>query len=204
KTGASDAVLASPVSGVRWTPPESRYRTRSGRDDAPYNRLSQGYFFPYTKTTNVSGKIAGRGCGLSSVAAGAGPNSAVTRNTWCVSRSSVIVRAPRCVGTFSTTINFSGESSCTTVIVALCPFDANAYNVPESNAFASTPSPISGVAITFPVSASTTAIILLSQPAKSLRFTRSIASPDGDSHGASFHVAVTLNLSASIRTISLL
>ena len=64
-----------------------------------------------------------------------------------------------CVATFSTTENLSGASSCTTVSVPLCPFDANAYSVPGSNALASTPRPIAGVAITFPESAFTTAII---------------------------------------------
>ena len=76
-----------------------------------------------------------------------------------------LVRADRLVGTFSTITNLSGESSWTTVSVP-SPLDANAEFVAGSNPLASTPSPITGVAITFPVSALTTAIILLSQPAK--------------------------------------
>src|SRR6202453_2218974 len=150
-----------------------------------------GDYLPNINTTNESFTIDGRGCALSGVAAGAGPKSAVTRKTSCVLGSSAMVRACACVGTSSTTEYLAGESSCTTVSVPLPPFDANAYLVPGSNASASTPSPIAGVAITFPVSALITAIILLLQPANKRRFAMSMASPEGSSHGASGQVAVT-------------
>src|SRR5882762_7606964 len=51
-------------------------------------------YFPSTSTTNVSGRIAGRGWGWSVVGAGGDPNCAVTVYTWCVLPSRVIVRAP--------------------------------------------------------------------------------------------------------------
>ena len=53
---------------------------------------------------------------------------------------------------------------------------------------ASTPSPIGTVVTTLPVSASITAIILLSQPENMRRVLVSIAMPDGSSHGASGHL----------------
>ena len=68
-----------------------------------------------------------------------------------------MVRAPRFVGTFPTTVNLSGVSSCTTVIVP-SPFEANASAVPASNRQASTPCPIGTVVTSFPVVASEIAI----------------------------------------------
>ena len=73
--------------------------------------------------------MLGRGRGRSGVGAGGGPNSAVTRKTRCVFGSSVIVRAPLCVATLSTTVNFCGESSWTTVSVASPPFELKAKSV---------------------------------------------------------------------------
>ncbi len=43
--------------------------------------LASENYFPTTSTTKLSGRIACRGCGLSGVAAGGGPNFAVTTNT---------------------------------------------------------------------------------------------------------------------------
>ena len=60
-----------------------------------------------------------------------------------------MVRAPRSVGTFSATLNLSGESSCTTVSTP-SPQEANASSVSGSNAVASTPSPIGSVVTSFP------------------------------------------------------
>ena len=65
------------------------------------------------------------------------------------------------------------------------------------------PEPIAGVAITFNVAISVTAIILLLHTEKSFLFFTSIASPDGPSHGASEARRVTAGLAASISTISL-
>ena len=65
------------------------------------------------------------------------------------------------------------------------------------------PAPIGGVAITLSVGISITAIILLSQTAKSFLFLRSIASPDGDSQEPATRAAIPLCLAASISTISL-
>src|ERR1700692_2516552 len=41
-------------------------------------------YLPTTRATKLSGRIGGRGRGLSAVAAGGGPNCAVTTNTLCV------------------------------------------------------------------------------------------------------------------------
>src|SRR5579859_2517510 len=135
--------------------------------------------------------------------AAGGIMSAAGRYSVCVFRSSAIVRALFFVETFSATEYLSGESSCTTVNVPLSPFDENARLVPGSNAAASAPSPVLGVAITFPESASTTAIISLSQTAKSRRVFVSIASPDGSLHGASGQRCSTVIFCASICSSSL-
>src|SRR5437588_7099299 len=74
-------------------------------------------YLPTTRSVNVPGTMLGRGRGRSGVGAGGGPNSAVMRKTRCVFGSSVIVRAPLCVGTFSTTVNLPGESSWMSVSV---------------------------------------------------------------------------------------
>src|SRR5437879_10453317 len=76
--------------------------------------------------------MLGRGRGRSGVGAGGGPKSAVTVNRRWLFSSSSMVRAPRFVGTFPTTVNLSGVSSCTTVSVP-SPFEANASPVPASN-----------------------------------------------------------------------
>src|SRR5580704_6370196 len=89
-------------------------------------------YFPTTSTTKLSGRIDRRGCGLSAVGAGGGPNFAVTTKMLCVFASSARVRAPCCVGTFSATLNFSGDSSFTTVKTP-SPHEANAKPVSGSN-----------------------------------------------------------------------
>src|ERR1700693_3905501 len=155
-------------------------------------------YLPTTRTTKLSGRIGGRGRGLSAVGAGLGPNCAVTTNTLCVLGSSARVRAPFWVDTFSATLNLSLESSFTTVSTPSPPQEAKASPVSGSNAVASTPSPMAGVARTLPLSASTTAIILLSQPTNRRRFLRSMASPLGSVHGASGHFAFTSNLLGSM------
>src|ERR1700674_5675392 len=165
--------------------------------------LSSLRYLPTTRTTKLSGKIVRRGCGFSVVAAGGGTNFAVTTNTLWVFESSARVRAPGSVLTLSATLNLSGDSSRTTVSTP-SPQEANASPVSSSNAVASTPSPIAGVASTLPVSASTTAIILLSQPANRRRFLRSMASPLGSSHGARGQRDFTSSLLGSIASSWLL
>src|ERR1700722_5273165 len=160
-------------------------------------------YFPTTSTTKLSGAIDRRGRGSSGVAAGGGPNFAVTTKMLCVLASSARVRAPGCVGTFSSTLNLSGDS-CFTTVSTPSPQEANASPVSASNVVASTPSPIAGVARTLPLSASTTAIILLPQPTNRRRFLRSMESPLGSVQGASGHVAVTSSLLGSMATSSLL
>src|SRR5712671_533695 len=169
----------------------------------PPRREKSFYHLPMTRTTKLSGTIERRGCGLSAVAAGGGPNFAVTTNTLCVLESSAIVRAPCCVGTLSAKMNLSGDSSCTTVKTP-SPQDAKASAVSSSKAVASTPSPIGNVATTLPSSAFTIAIILLSQPENNRRFLRSRANPLGSVQGASGHFAFTSILFASMASISLL
>src|SRR5204863_8429901 len=75
-------------------------------------------------TTNESGFIFGRFS-----PAGGGSKSAAGKKILCVFKSSAIVRALFFVGTFSSTVNLSGESSCTTVNVPSCIFDENAKQV---------------------------------------------------------------------------
>src|SRR5207248_10735951 len=114
-----------------------------------------------------------------------------------------IVLAQICVGTVSTTVNLSGVSSWTTVIDP-SPFDVKAKPVPASKPAASTPSPTAGLAMTLPVRISTTAIVLLPQPANSLLFTRSIANPLGSSQGANGQRASTRSVRGSKTAITLL
>ena len=125
-----------------------------------------------------------------------GANSAAGRKMLWVLRSRPMVRALFFVGTMPTGVNLLGESSRTTLRTP-SPVDANARLISGSKPLASTPSPIAGVAITRPVSASTIAIILFPQPANRRRPLRSIASPDGSSHGASFQRFVTASFRAS-------
>src|SRR5204862_5143537 len=96
-------------------------------------------------------------------ASGGGPNFAVGMYTACVFSSSVIVRAPRAVGTVSMTSYLSGFTSCTTVTVPSAPFELNAFCLRSSNAAPSTPLPIFTDATTFPFRSSTTTIFWLSQ-----------------------------------------
>src|ERR1035441_5578557 len=167
------------------------------------------YYFPTTRTTKLSGRMGGRGRGLSAVGAGRGPNCADTTNTLCVLESSASVRAPFCVVTFSA-VNLPGESSFTTVSTPSPPQEAKASPVSSSNAVASTPSPMAGDALTlllyeftnvvlfFSLSESTTSIMLLSQPTNRRRSLQSIASPLGSVHGAKGHFAFTSSLPGSI------
>jgi len=74
-------------------------------------RIEDATHLVKTRTTKLSGTMLRRGWGLSAVAAGGGPNFAVTHIHIVVLESSAMVRAPACVGTLSTTLNFSGESS---------------------------------------------------------------------------------------------
>src|ERR1700733_3312807 len=99
-----------------------------------------------------------------------------------------MVRAPVAVFTFSTTVYLSGESSWITVSTPSCPHEFKTYFVPGSNQVASTPAPIGTVVTTLPVSASITAIILLSHPENRRRVLVSIAMPDGSSQGARGHL----------------
>src|ERR1700722_9089263 len=107
-----------------------------------------------------------------------------------------MVRVVFFVATLPTVVNLLGESSRTTLRVP-SPVDANARFVPGSKPLASTPSPIGGVVITWPVSALITAIILFPQPANRRRPLRSIASPEGSSQGASFQRLVIDSFRAS-------
>src|SRR6185437_13782363 len=84
------------------------------------------------------------------------------------------------------------------------PQEAKASFLSGSKRSASTPSPMGTVVITLPVSAFTTAIILLSQPTKRRRFFLSIARPLGDSQGASGQRDLTFNSFGSSATSSLL
>src|ERR1700761_7512328 len=115
-----------------------------------------------------------------------------------------MVRAPAWVGTFSTSENLVGESSCTTLMVPVSPLEAKAKPVAGSNRSASTPSPIGTVAITLPLAVLEMAIMLLSQPENSRPWAASIAMPDGDWQGASDQLFPTVSLAASKDTIWLL
>ena len=71
-----------------------------------------------------------------------------------------MVRAPRCVWSVCTTVNFSGDSSFA-IVVTPSPQEAKASCVAGSNAQPSTPAPIGTVATTLPEFVSTIAIIWL-------------------------------------------
>ena len=88
-------------------------------------------YFAKTRTRTYQEESFFVGCGLSAVAAGGGPNFAVTVKTLCVFVSRAMVRAPGSVFTFSTTLNFCGESSFTTVSTP-SPQEANASPVSSS------------------------------------------------------------------------
>src|SRR5919108_3268513 len=148
-------------------------------------------YFPTTTMTNESGFILPR----RSPGAG-GSKSAAGMKILCVFRSRPMVRALRLVGTFSTTVNLSGESSWTTVRTP-SPQEAKKSFVAASKAAASGPLPISGVATTLPVSAFTTTDTLSSQTAYKRRFLGFIESPGGDLHGASGPLLSFLRVFAS-------
>ena len=82
------------------------------------------------------------------------------------------------------------------------PAEANAKPNSASNAVASQPSPIAGLATTFPLSASTIAIFLFPHPTNSRRVFRSIDSPVGSSQSASFHFDLTASFTGSKATSS--
>src|ERR1700690_2953605 len=95
---------------------------------------------PTTSIVKLSLIIIGRGFGTSGVGGTGGENSAAGRYMVWVLGSMDIVRDPRCVVTVSTTSNFPGDASRTTVRVP-SPLALNASPVPESKPFPSTPSP---------------------------------------------------------------
>src|SRR5205085_1886774 len=161
-------------------------------------------YLPTTRSVNEPGTMLGRGRGRSGVGAGGGPNSAVMRKILCFFGSSAIVRAPLCVGTFSRTVNLSGESSWTTVSVASPPFGLKARSVPGSNSAPSVPLPVGRVVNTFPLSALTTTNSLLEHAAKRRPCFLSIASPEGSLPGASGQLASTASLRESNSTNVLL
>src|SRR5580700_4664014 len=151
---------------------------------------------PTTRTWKLSGRIGGR-ARIPTAASGAGPNSAASKYTRWFFESTVIVRAPRSVGTLSTVWYFP-STSLTTLSVPSPPLELNARPRPESKPAPSGLDPIAGVAITLSVGISMTAIILLSQAANSFLFFTSMARPDGDSHGARDAWRSTAGLPASI------
>src|SRR5713101_43682 len=95
-----------------------------------------------------------------------------------------MVRALRLVGTVSTAVNLSGESSWVTVGLR-SPEEATTSPVEAPTPAASGPAQMAGVATTLPVSAFTTAITFSSQTEKRRRLATSMARPEGDLHGAS-------------------
>src|SRR5258705_8796952 len=101
-----------------------------------------------------------------------------------------MVRAPRWVGTVSTTVYLSGVSSCTTVMLP-SPFDVNASWVAGSNPLASTPAPTAGGGENLPRFLLTTAIKLLPQPAYRSRWTPIHTQARGPYHPASHYYAVS-------------
>src|ERR1035441_6948540 len=99
----------------------------------------------------------------------------------CVVGSTVMVRAPRSVVTVSTASYL--PLTALTMVMVPSPLELNAR--PESKPAPSTPEPMGGVAITFIVAISVTAIILLPHTLNSFFSLTSMARPDGPSHGAS-------------------
>ena len=98
----SDFLTGEGIKGRSYVPLDSLFHMRF---------VCERSYFPTINKTNDPGTMLGRGCGRSGVGGGGGPNSAVTRKILCVFGSSVIVRAPLCVATFSMTLNLSAESS---------------------------------------------------------------------------------------------
>src|SRR6266478_600745 len=113
-----------------------------------------------------------------------GSKSAAGRKMLWVFRSRPMVRADFFVGTFSTTVYLSGESSWMTVRLP-SPQEAKKEFELGSNAAASGPSQMAGLATTLPESASMMEETLSSQTAIKRRLLRSPASPEGDLHGGS-------------------
>src|SRR5690348_3186275 len=136
-----------------------------------------------TSRVKLFGTMGGRRRRCPLVSGGIGPNFAVTRKTSWVFESTSMVRAPGSVVTVWTTLNSVGDSSFTTVSVP-SPFELKARPVSGSNRLASTPLPIGTDAITLPLTALITAIILLWQPANRRSCFTSIANPEGESQGA--------------------
>jgi hypothetical protein len=124
-------------------------------------------------------------------------------NTRPVLASSVIVRAPRAVGTVCTRLYASGESSCRIVSVP-STLDVKTYPLAASKASPSGSSPISGVATRAPVSLSTTASLPLPPAEKSRCVALSIASPVPPSTGAIGQAARGLSVRVSTTWIMLL
>ena len=107
------ALCISVLLSLIATPTIYYLMTRRRRDGLSRARR----YFPNSRTMNEPGTTVGRGRGCSAVGAGAGPYSAVTTKTWWVLGSSSMVRAPRAVGTVSTTVYLSADSCLTTVNV---------------------------------------------------------------------------------------
>src|ERR1700683_2688288 len=104
---------------------------RRGGDNAPAGDGQPRTQGPTTRISKVPGSMDGRGWGSAAVAAGAGPNWAVTRYTLWVFSSTVMVRAPRLVAAGAATDQESGESSRSTVRVP-SPQEAKARPLPGS------------------------------------------------------------------------
>src|SRR5207247_410468 len=149
--------------------------------------------------------FARKGAAVRALAGGAGgpANCAAPGSARSVCAASAMVRPPRCVGTVATPRKLSGESSCTNVIVP-SPLALTAKPRLGSNAAPSTPLPIGNVTSTLPRSGSTTAINPLEHTENRRRVRRSIASPDGSSHGASGQRPSTASVFGSNATSSLL
>src|ERR1035441_181595 len=94
------------------------------------------------------------------------------------------MRARSSVGPESTA-SYLPLTSFTMVKVASPPLELKARPSVESKPAASGPEPMAGVAMTFQLAISVTAIILLLQTEKSFLLFTSIAKPDGPSQGAS-------------------
>src|ERR1039458_8434557 len=185
------------ASGRKAAPPRHRFRNRRTGD----SQSSSQRYRPTTRIWKLSGKIGGRAL-LPASAAGAGPYSAASRYTRWFLESTVMVRAPRSVGTFST-FWYLPLTSLMMLSVPSPPLELKARPRPGANPAPSAPAPVGAVAITFNEGISITAIILLSQAAKSFLFLISIARPEGDSQGASDACRSTDGFAASISMISL-
>ena len=88
---------------------KSRFLSRHGGIGMTVHWWTRSNQFPHLPTTRMTNE-PGFTLGQRSPGAG-GPRSAAERKTLCVFKSSAIVRALFFVGTLSTTVNLSGESS---------------------------------------------------------------------------------------------